>query len=507
MNNVNLCVQCDPTCASCTTGNDPFACTSCNPPHQLDPARGNCFFLCPVKKYKDLPVDPMSQTCTDCDLSCSECMGPLATECIHCPLDRPLESSSSINVFEDSGTISTTYTKKGECIAACPASQFFNHLTQQCEACSTGCLACRDIDYCVSCVSSYELHRYDGNNASCKNWCNPNEYRANTIAGTCTACHESCKSCSKATFKYCKGNGCQPGFEKLNENTTTGIFQCFKICDEIGEYRIVSNGTCGPCDPSCSSCTGSGSTHCKTCKTNFVLNKNTPSSTIGKCECPQADSFFLNGLQCSRCHLTCQECTGASETQCTVCKTGLKDLNNLAGVLQRCALNCPRPDQFYNTATSMCVYCSGECTTCTGPSNFHCLSCPVGKLLYNGICLNTCPYGWASSDNVNCIECTDANCKDCVKSNPDICIACNIGFAPVTGSCTTECPEGKVLDPANSACKKCQSGCRICTLDPALPYATENLVCTGCTNFQEILHEGGCVKSCPEGSQKVLNGG
>lgn len=169
-------------------------------------------------------------------------------------------------------------------------------------------------------------------------------------------------------------------------------------------------------------------------------------------------------------------------------------------------MECPRTNQYYNVVTSQCNNCHSECDSCTGPSNFECSKCPNGKLLYNGNCLNQCPFGWATENGLDCVECSDTNCDDCSKSNPLVCLDCAVGYAPINGVCSTECPEGRVLVHNESTCSKCPRECRTCTLDIALEYNDENMKCTACSSSNDILHEGRCQNTCPEGSQKVKSG-
>lgn len=116
------CVQCHETCATCTEGLDEFACSSCNSPNILDSGRKNCYFDCGDKKYKELPIVPLDDVCFDCHITCTNCIGPLNTDCISCPLDNPLENPVPTSVYTYSGTISSEFTSIGECIQTCATS-------------------------------------------------------------------------------------------------------------------------------------------------------------------------------------------------------------------------------------------------------------------------------------------------------------------------------------------------------------------------------------------------
>lgn len=263
---------------------------------------------------------------------------------------------------------------------------------------------------------------------------------------------------------------------------------------------------CANCDNSCQGCTGPNASECLDCRPNFNLKKSSIGSATGTCECPLASGFFQAGATCSRCHESCTTCTGSQAYQCSTCKTGYLEIKNSAGVLVKCSQGCPLLDQWYDTISTSCKSCNTECTSCEGPANDNCLSCPTGKKLHQKKCLGDCPDGFASVDGQSCVQCTDSKCTKCSATNPGTCLACSVGFAPINGACSNTCPEGKVLVFNDSVCNKCPTGCRTCTLANNLPYLPENLVCTSCTTESDILDEGKCLNDCPSGSQKIQIG-
>lgn len=215
----NTCLLCHPTCQTCNQANDPYDCTSCYTPNILDPVAKNCYFKCPAQTYKPSPVDPLSTACSNCHTTCQTCTGPNNTDCTSCPDSSPLQDSTSATVYQDSGSVSGVFFSKGKCVTACASGSYYNGATSLCESCSSNCITCRDTLNCYSCSSSRQLHQFDENNANCRPWCAPNQYRENSLAGTCLSCHPACNSCVGPTYRECVGSGCAPTFEKLNLNT------------------------------------------------------------------------------------------------------------------------------------------------------------------------------------------------------------------------------------------------------------------------------------------------
>lgn len=119
MTDSGKCELCHPSCATCSKGNDANACLSCKLPNKLDTGQKNCYFECPAKKYKTIPIEPLSTTCLDCHSTCETCMGGEVDECTSCPENKPLENLISVNIFTDSGGITTDYPGKGECVPNC----------------------------------------------------------------------------------------------------------------------------------------------------------------------------------------------------------------------------------------------------------------------------------------------------------------------------------------------------------------------------------------------------
>ncbi|PIK37581.1 putative cysteine-rich with EGF-like domain protein 2 [Apostichopus japonicus] len=87
-----LCVACDTSCASTCSGPGPIACTKCKGGYQWDDENGchdvdECkpdpeTFPCAKEQYCENTVG--SYTCGNCDIACTECLGPGNDKCVAC---------------------------------------------------------------------------------------------------------------------------------------------------------------------------------------------------------------------------------------------------------------------------------------------------------------------------------------------------------------------------------------------------------------------------------------
>jgi len=120
-------------------------------------------------------------------------------------------------------------------------------------------------------------------------------------------------------------------------------------------------------------------------QSGFAASNGTCVST-----CPSG-TFSSNGA-CLPCHADCQVCSGAGFDKCTACSPSRPVLSSNG----RCLLTCGK-NQFYDTSsggTGACAQCDSSCATCTGPGSSNCLSCPSGRVLHGGTCVDArCPGG------------------------------------------------------------------------------------------------------------------
>ncbi|KRX03297.1 Insulin-like growth factor binding protein, N-terminal [Pseudocohnilembus persalinus] len=151
------CVACDSRCKGCyASGNT--ACTSCATTAYKIVGTDTCVTTCPAGYYASISTN----TCQLCDISCSQCTGPYQTgctngfcndgfyyytvgsECSTCDYKCSLcyggydtectecKNNYFLNVLNTGNT----------CLITCPAGQWGNTLTNECEACVSPCVTC-----------------------------------------------------------------------------------------------------------------------------------------------------------------------------------------------------------------------------------------------------------------------------------------------------------------------------------------------------------------------------
>ena len=199
------------------------------------------------------------------------------------------------------------------------------------------------------------------------------------------------------------------------------------------------------------------------------------------------------------------------------------------------------PGIYFNEETQLFSECHSDCKTCNGVNNDNCLSCDIGKYLYNGKCLISCPNGTfiqTQDENFICKDCYP-NCKECnelgdssnmkCKSCPDdkikngsncytikdntkktfydpddstIILSCKETFGKYIIENTNECidkPEENyfvsniftgILSPCNNKCKTCSRG-----------PTPDNSNCDSCKpdNIFSLFQKGNCVDKCSNG--------
>ena len=153
----------------------------------------------------------------------------------------------------------------------------------------------------------------------------------------------------------------------------------------LGHRDLISPHPNTACDTSCGLCAGSKN-FCLTCsQSGFAASNGTCVST-----CPSG-TFTSNGA-CLPCHPDCQTCAGPGFDKCATCRPSRPVLSSNG----RCLLTCGK-NQFYDISsggTGACTNCDSFCATCTGSGSSNCLTCPGGRVLRGGTCVDArCPGG------------------------------------------------------------------------------------------------------------------
>ena len=139
--------------------------------------------------------------------------------------------------------------------------------------------------------------------------------------------------------------------------------------------------------------------------------------------------------------------------------------------------------------------------------NTNCKTCPEGKFLIFGNCINSCKNGFdTDSKGNNICKCSlEDKCKDCSKESYDVdlCITCNDNFYPKfdeeinNNNGFINCyknPEGYYLDIKSNYYKPCHSNCKKCTGEGN----STNNNCDQCINDLEFKNDFENDKNCYE---------
>ncbi|EAR96177.2 REJ domain protein (macronuclear) [Tetrahymena thermophila SB210] len=234
-------------------------------------------------------------TCSPCDNSCKQCLGPGVNQCTICR-----QSGYFIQPDNNNTCVQSCDQNNGYYI-----DKLVNRAQWYCKKCLLSCKTCSNGNSCSTC--------FDQNFLDSSNQCQP--------------CHSSCQTCNGTQNTNCMI--CKSG---LHMQLSTSL--CVQSCDSNEFLNALSQ--CQKCDNSCKTCDGSSSNNCKSCYSNFYLfNKSCVPV------CPNGYSLNTNTLacepcqdklSCNNCYKTCQLCTlgQIQSQQCNTCysETRRLDSNN-----------------------------------------------------------------------------------------------------------------------------------------------------------------------------------
>ncbi|KAF8321785.1 growth factor receptor domain-containing protein [Clavulina sp. PMI_390] len=395
-------------------------------------------------------------TCQACPSDCEKCDdGPSGSgACLSGITSSPPSSCNCANGVCASGGSCTctsgwaTDTSQNSTQCSVCAAGFFTDGDGNCQACQLGCTSCQNgSGTCTACRSGLQVSSSSPNQCvvpTSSTTCSDGTFNN---AGTCTQCSSLCKTCTGPLSTDCiicaagqsslnnqcvsiDSNGvCSPASstntsmiannaKNLCDTCPLGCTACgisgFSVVSTIGQAEctkclpglVLSGGrcvsacpsgsfvdpngdgfTCTACDASCGTCAGS-STHCLTCTQSGFSASN------GTCVSSCPSSSFASGGACVPCHSDCLTCNGSGFNQCISCSSSRPVLSASSG--GRCLLTCGK-SQFYDSSsggTGACTNCDSSCSTCAGSGSSNCLTCPTGRVLRNGVCVDAkCPGG------------------------------------------------------------------------------------------------------------------
>jgi len=358
----------------------------CDLGYYLNSSTGDCLEIpnCTAGQYLST-----SYKCESCHATCSECLGPLESDCISC------KQGISITLVNNTN-------KTGMC--KCPNGKYFDLITKLCVDCNTACLSCSGAgsNNCITCNVGYA--KDDFGNCSC----NTKAGAYFSLTGECKLCNSACMACAGPSAQECT---------KCKEDRSLSL---------ISVSAISATGSCA-------------------CKSGTYYD-TTSDSCKSLTNCPGENYYISLDLNknsvCNKCNDSCRTCLTAGADNCTSCGTGYKlystntvvsytgpisgtcSCSNLSG--SECLdISCPTSLGFYvNTPTTTsskpyCAQCDKSCKTCSNGSTTGCLSCEYNYVLVPN----------SASDLTGTCKC-DPNYQD-----PKDSTKCNSKIAAQTGNC------------------------------------------------------------------------
>ena len=510
------CFPCYSACWTCN-GNTSNNCTLCWPPMTLV----NSLCSCGSKQYWN------GASCESCDISCAACTGSFSNNCTVCLDNANLQSDNTCTCNQN------YFWANNQCLIQCSSSFYWNTTLAQCSACDISCVNCSGASNmnCTSCHSLASLQSDNtclciSNSSLIGNQCTCSDgFYYNSTYSECKVCDIACKTCSgysNTDCTSCPGNAtlisgndcsCNAGYYwtgtecslcysacwTCNGNTSNNCTLCWSPMTLVnntcscGSKKYWNGISCESCNISCAACIGSFSNNCTMCLDNASLQSDNTCTcdqnyfwANNQCAIQCSSSFYWNTslAQCSACDISCLNCSGASNMNCTSCHSlaSLQSDNtclcisnsNLNGNQCTCNDGC-----YYNLTYSECKVCDIACKTCSGYSDTDCTSCPGNATLLSG---NNCScntgYYWAGTECSLCYN----TCKNCNGNASDNCTSCYSPMILVNNSCSC----GENLYWNGSACESCDITCVDCV-------GSFNNNCTKCLPNASLQSNNTCI--------------
>ena len=236
-----------------------------------------------------------------------------------------------------------------------------------------------------------------------------------------------------------------------SDNCPTGYFTSTNTTLIASLTGLVPNGTvCQSCHSDCFTCTTPDAFSCPACKTAFILKpQNGPiAQCLSSCMGNQSDL-------CQLCHQQCNGCTGPTNRDCVSCK---EDTIVIDDGTQTCVPRCTGSTYLSRSSNGehLCHMCDRQCINCTGPSNSDCTLCHSVNYTVNGTseCIETCPTG-TYDFNGFCLPCHE-QCNGCngpTSQNCTTCIEASIQVSVAVMECVPECSLGFEFNSLSQQCE------------------------------------------------------
>jgi proprotein convertase subtilisin/kexin type 5 len=411
------CSACPQYCRHCIEKREEVACIECDEGyHKLEDKK--CVESCPDRYF----VDFETNECQQCDVSCSQCVGADADDCLSCGSSAILYGS--------------------QCVNECPSKTFHDSVSMQCLPCDVPCLQCfgSDSDSCTDCNPNFFLLSA---NHSCLSSC-PASFYPNRVIAECLPCHASCSSCEGPGAASCLT--CMTGLVSY-------MGECLNTCpNQTYESMVGNHRVCRPCHASCASCLKSD--RCTRCPHGSVLSEQTCHSS-----CSLGSYLDSESNSCFSCHKSCQTCSGGSNRSCLTCPDNVLFINGT------CVDHCPIG---YFQEHLACHKCDASCLECSGKGIHMCTKCAPKLEMVKGECLVVCSESEYRHGN-SCSLC-HPSCATCSDNSSASCLSC---YSPmlyhhVQKQCLPCCSDEQIQSRATTCCD-CTLASTKCILASEVP--------------------------------------
>ena len=427
-----ICLECDSSCDNCT-GAGPNNCSSCPTGSFLYDKV--CYPDCATSEY----FDEATLTCKSCDPSCLTCSDSTASSCLSCA----------------SGTVVS-----GSCVCGNGEYKDGSYI---CQACAETCKECSGglATDCTDCDTGMTL----GGDGQCT--CDAGTYLVSSPSVSCEACNTVCDGCSGPLASDC--TACVNNLESIS-----GECGC-----PAGKYFDSASRSCLDCDSLCAECSGGLSTDCTSCKNNMELDTGT-----GECGCPS--DTFVDSLSCTDCDASCATCSGPSASECTDCPSGF----TLVSGECRCSSGCTCPTGTYHDSVSLlCEACDVSCGECSGSLDTECTSCKNNMSFDSSSGECGCDSGsYLGSGDYTCYNC-DASCAECTGGSATECASCKNNMQFDSGAGTCGCLSHWYEDSSSYTCYECDATCAECS-------GGASTECTSCDADRTLDTSNRCLLIC-----------
>ncbi|ESU43038.1 Variant-specific surface protein, partial [Giardia duodenalis] len=456
-----------------------------------------------------------------CSVDNNECSAKADGRCTTCTGSSFMFKGGCYRTGQAPGQSMCKTAQDGVCTVVADGSKYFLPPTGEADNLHQSVIPCGD----DSVVTVKDDKKYKGV-ANCLTCTAPVSGTANTpmaatcdkcadgyFGDTCTACHQSCRTCSAADENSC--TACAEGTHFLG--AASGKGKCVSCGDASGStWKGVAN--CVKCNKPVNENTPAV---CTECADNYYLKTDGATSCVaaGQCnngffsttdssnkkvcvKCSDKTSGGIDG--CAKCSLTTSPAGAGATVTCTECTS-----NKLSPLGDVCLVACPASTY---DSSNVCTPCHTSCSSCFDAASTSCIACYPGSVLNRTT---------DSSTAGTCIpECTGRYAENCEK---DMCTAvlggsrycskCKSGFVPVDGLCvsaTTRALTG-CISKGDGTCSACtdkyfleSGGCYQAAAYPGSTLCSQAASgkCTNCANGQTADQQTGSCPVCPAGCSK-----